>query len=93
MMSSVLAFFLASILPVGLFITLCASADAATVHHPKRRHVIVRPDETVNFDGLNLGPAASSWAYAPARSPAHYDDTPSYNDPSKFGGQSLGIDP
>ncbi len=27
------------------------------------------------------------------RPPVHYDDTPSYDDPSKFGGQSLGIDP
>jgi hypothetical protein len=92
-MRSDLALVLASILALGLFITLCASSDAATVHQPKRRHVIVRPDESVNFDRLNLGPAASSWAYAPAQPPMHYDDTPSYNDPSKFGGQSLGIDP
>jgi hypothetical protein len=93
MMRSVLAFVLASVFALGLFITFCASADAATAHHPKRRHVIVRPDEGVNFDGLNFGPAASSWAYAPARPPVHYDDTPSYNDPSKFGGESLVIDP
>jgi hypothetical protein len=92
-MRSVSAFVLASVFALGLFITFCASADAATVHHPKRRHVIVHPDEGVNFDGLNIGPAASSWAYAPARPPVHYDDTPSYNDPSKFGGESLGIDP
>ena len=31
-------------------------------------------------------------AYAPPPR-VHYDDTPSYNDPSKFGGQSLGMDP
>ena len=26
------------------------------------------------------------WAYAGPRAAVHYDDTPSYNDPSKFGG-------
>jgi len=32
-------------------------------------------------------------AYAASRPPIYYNDTPSYNDPSKFGGQSLGMDP
>jgi hypothetical protein len=49
---------------------------------------VTRPNQ-----GLTLGHAVSSWAYAPPRPPVHYHDTPSYNDPSKFGGQSLGIDP
>jgi hypothetical protein len=60
-----------SFLALGLLITLCASASAATVHH-SRHYVIVRPSQ--------------SWAYAASRPPAHYDDTPSYDDPSKFGG-------
>ena len=60
-------------LAAGLLITLCASASAATVHH-SRHHVIVGP---------NLG-----WAYPAPRPPVHYDDTPSYNDPSKFGGSA-----
>jgi hypothetical protein len=77
-----------SVLALGLLITLCASANATTVHHSKLRHLIVRPDQA-----LTLGHAVSSWAYAPARPPVHYNDTPSYNDPSKFGGQSLGMDP
>lgn len=50
-------------LTLGLLITLCASADVATVYH-SRHHVIVRPSQ--------------GWAY--------YDDAPSYDDPSKFGG-------
>jgi hypothetical protein len=54
----------------GLLITLCASANAATVHRSKPRH----------FQGLSFPHAA------PPRPPFHYDDTPSYNDPSKFGG-------
>ena len=92
-MRNVSALVLASVLELSLFISLCASADAATVHHRKWRHVVVRPNESLNVDGLNFGPAGSSWAYAPARPPVHHDDTPSYDDPSKFGGQSLGIDP
>ena len=32
-----------SILALSLLITLCGSANAATVHHAHRRHAIVRP--------------------------------------------------
>jgi hypothetical protein len=62
-----------SFLTLGLLITLCASASAATAHH-SRHHVIVRP---------SLG-----WAYAAPRPPVRYDDNPSYNDPSKYGGSA-----
>jgi hypothetical protein len=62
-----------SFLALSLLITLCASASAATVHH-SWRHVIVHPGE--------------SWAYAGPRPPVHYDDTPSYGDPSKYGGSA-----
>ena len=62
-----------SFLALGLLISLCASATAATLHH-SRQHVIVHPSE--------------SWAYAGPPSPVHYDDTPSYNDPSKYGGSA-----
>jgi hypothetical protein len=61
-----------SVLILGLLITLCASADAAAVHHAKPRHVIVHHSQ---------GPTPRF-----AVPPAHYDDTPSYDDPSKFGG-------
>jgi hypothetical protein len=67
-----------SFLALGLLITLCASASAATMHH-SRHHVIVRPSQ---------GYAILSSAYAAAQPPTHYDDTPSYNDPSKFGGDA-----
>jgi hypothetical protein len=60
-------------LAIGLLITLCASASAATVHYA-RDHVIVHSSE--------------AWAYAAPRPPVHYDDTPSYNDPSKYGGSA-----
>ena len=63
------SFFLA----LGLSITLCASAGAATVHHSQHQ-VIVGPSE--------------ARAYAAPRPPVYYDDTPSYNDPSKSGGDA-----
>ena len=60
-----------SLLALGLLITLCASAGAATLHH-SQHHVIIRHSH--------------GWADAVARPPIHYDDMPSYDDPSKFGG-------
>jgi hypothetical protein len=37
-----------SVLALGVLITLCASANAATVHHLRtRHHVIVRPSQGV----------------------------------------------
>ena len=65
-----------SLLALGLLMTLCASASAATVHHP-RHHVIARQA---------FGDAVPRWAYAAVGPSVHYNDTPSYNDPSKFGG-------
>jgi hypothetical protein len=59
-----------SVLALGLLIALCASANAARVHHSKPRHVIVRPSQGVD----------------PRFPPVLQDQTPSYNDPSKFGG-------
>ena len=61
-----------SVLALGLLVALCGSADAATEHRfPAHHH-----DRVI----------ARSWAYAPPRGPVHFDDTPSYDDPSKFGG-------
>jgi hypothetical protein len=65
-----------SFLALGLVITLCTSVSAAPEHH-SRHHVIVPPSH---------GYAVPGWTYAAPRPPLHYDDTPSYNDPSKFGG-------
>jgi hypothetical protein len=63
-------------LATGLLITLCAPADATTVYHA-RRHVMVRPGQ------------AAGWANGSPHQPLDdydYHDAPSYNDPSKFGG-------
>jgi hypothetical protein len=64
-----------SLLAVGLLITLCASAGAAQARHS--RHIIVRPSHGYVIPG---------WAYKAVRPPVRYDDTPSYDDPSKYGG-------
>jgi hypothetical protein len=70
-----------SFLALSLLMILCASASAATVHHTiPRHHVIVRPSQ--GFPGY----AVPGSAYAALPPTVHYDDTPSYNDPSKFGG-------
>ncbi|MCA1454307.1 hypothetical protein I6F35_13925 [Bradyrhizobium sp. BRP22] len=65
-------------LALGLLIGLSASASAATMHHHfEQRHVIVQPGPVY---------AGPGWAVEAHRSPMHLDDTPSYDDPSKFGG-------
>jgi hypothetical protein len=70
-----------SFLALSLLMILCASASAATVHHTiPRHHVIVRPSQ--GFPGY----AVPGSAYAALPPTVHYDDTPSYNNPSKFGG-------
>jgi hypothetical protein len=72
-----------SILALSLFMTLCASANAATLHHHHaRHHVVVRHGVADSFAAVPRS------AYAPSRPTDSYDDTPSYNDPSKFGGDT-----
>jgi hypothetical protein len=62
------------ILALGLLLALSASADAARLHHAKPRHL--------SFSVRNSHAAIPQFAAPPIR----YDDIPSYNDPSKFGG-------
>jgi hypothetical protein len=59
-----------SVLALSLLIALYASANAARLHHAKPRHVIVRSSQPVD----------------PRFPPVLQDQTPSYDDPSKFGG-------
>ena len=71
-----------SFLSLSLLMILCASASAATVHHTIPRHdAIVRPSQGWSY-------AVPRWAYAAAPPTFHYDDIPSYNDPSKSGGST-----
>jgi hypothetical protein len=48
-----------SLLIVGLFITACASANAATVHHHRTRHHVIRPGVASSFADI------PSFAFAP----------------------------
>ena len=83
-----------SVLALGLFIALCASANAAERgHHSKSRHVIVRPSQGVTS---SFGMIPSAVVPGGARTyrddsaaggvRTYDDDPPAYNDPSKFGG-------
>jgi hypothetical protein len=57
-----------------------ASAQDVTAHHGYRlHHVFISPRAASSFD------AVPGWA-EPPRPSMRYDDVPSYNDPSKFGG-------
>jgi hypothetical protein len=69
------------VLALGLLMALCAPADAASVHHKKP---LLR-SPAVSSQGFQ-DRTASGWSYAAPRPVNRYDDTPSYNDPSKFGG-------
>ena len=62
---------MSSILALSLLITLCGSANAATVHHAHRRHVLNQ--------GMMASDPASGFAYAPSGPPIHYQAAP-YND-------------
>jgi hypothetical protein len=79
-----------SLLTVGFLISLTACASAAPIHGAHARHRAVAHHEPVVSLGDFVIPRG---AYAGPRPPISYNDTPSYNDPSKFGGQSLGMDP
>jgi len=64
-----------SFLALGLLITLCASANAATVRDSRTNRLVFIPRSV-----------ALSFAAVPARPPIYYNDTPRYDDPSRFGG-------
>ena len=77
-----------SILALSVLITLCGSANAATVHHAHRRHAIVGPNQ-----GMIASDPASGFAYAPAGPQIHYRTAP-YNDyDGAYPGASQGYAP
>jgi hypothetical protein len=79
-----------TLLTVGFLISLTTCASAAPLHDTHTRHRVVAHHRRA----LSLGDfAIPRAAYAASRPPIYYNDTPSYDDPSKFGGQSLGMDP
>ena len=77
-----------SILALSLLITLCGSANAATVHRAHRGHAIVRLNQ-----GMIASDPASSFAYTPPGPSIHYRSAPynDYNEP--YFGASQGYAP
>jgi hypothetical protein len=70
-----------SILVLSMLMMLCTSANAAAAHHHRaHHHVLMNPGVASSFAAVP-GPA-----YMPPPPAIQYNDTPSYNDPSKFGG-------
>ena len=63
-----------TILALGVLIAFSASADAARIHHAKPRHLMLR-----------VSPAVEP-RVDPRFPPVLQDQTPSYNDPSRYGG-------
>jgi hypothetical protein len=71
----------------GVLITSCVSASAAAVHHARPRvahYGVYHPHAGVRGAWARFpGPGES---YETPRLPGRFDDTPSYDDPSKRGG-------
>jgi hypothetical protein len=72
---------LTTVLALGVSIALCASAQAAALHHAKSRHSSFyrSRDEAPRF-------AAPARTVDPRFPPVLEDQTPRYDDPSKLGG-------
>lgn len=69
-----------TVLTLALFLSLCAAANAAKLHDGKTRHATVYPGQTPE-PRFRLRQSPN-----PNDPPVLTDQTPSYNDPSKFGG-------
>jgi hypothetical protein len=78
-----------TLLTVGFLISLTACASAAPIRGTHTHRVVAHHGQAVSLGDF----AVPREAYAAPRPPINFNDTPSYNDPSKFGGQSLGMDP
>jgi hypothetical protein len=75
----------------GVWVMLSASADAAVLHHSRSRHVSVHRNQDM-MRSFNRSQDAMPGFGGPVRAgqpvspPVLQDQTPSYDDPSKFGG-------
>jgi hypothetical protein len=67
----------------GLLVALSASAGAATLRHLGMKHrLFISPDVASSFAAM------PDWDHERSPPSVHYDGTPGYNDPSKFGGST-----
>lgn len=67
-----------SILALSHLITLCASANAATMSHSHRRHAVVRAKQSV------IVGTVPGFAYAPPGPQVHYHPAPLGDQPSPY---------
>jgi hypothetical protein len=67
-------------IPVTVGLLLLAGSPAFAAGHHTRHHVLISPRVAASFD------AVPGWAESPR--PSIRNDVPSYNDPSKFGGDA-----
>ncbi|MBV9559442.1 MAG: hypothetical protein JOY90_03120 [Bradyrhizobium sp.] len=75
------------IFATGILIALCASAAAATAHHARSRvahHGMFHSRQDPSGAWARF--PAPGWPYQRPARPDRFDDTPSYDDPSKRGG-------
>jgi hypothetical protein len=76
---------------LGLLVMLPATGNAAVLHHSRSRHVGVHRSEDM-MRSFNRSQEPNPGFGAPARAgqaiwpPVLEDQTPAYDDPSKFGG-------
>ena len=69
-----------SIFAVAAVLSTLAVASTTEIAFAKEHHHVRKAPQYIS--------TVPGWAYAGPRASVHYDDTPSYNDPSKFGGDS-----
>jgi hypothetical protein len=76
-----------SVLVLGLLMTLCASADAATAHHYRTHHVIIRPGVASSFAAVpgSQDVVPPGWYKFPGYPPIPPEANRNL-DPSTFGG-------
>lgn len=65
-----------------------SALTATPVAFAKGYHHVRKAPRYVSIVRHSQGYALQGWAYAAPRLPVHNNDTPSYNDPSKFGGST-----
>jgi hypothetical protein len=77
-----------SVLALGMLAILCASANAAAVHHPKRRHaIIVGPGQAAQSYVAPNGVHIYRDDSVPGGFRTDHDEPPAIDDASKWGGE------
>ena len=65
---------------------ILSALTASPVAFAKEYQHVRKAPHYINIVRPSQGHAIPRWSYAAARPPVHHDATPSYDDPSRFGG-------